>query len=139
MRTSGLAAPAALGLFLSACGFSIPIRPPIEPSRWNVIAINRQPTPASESYQVAFQNGQFSGRLGCNSFGGAYQVRGGVMTVGPVNSTEMACPEPAITHERLGFAALGAPLQMVWSHSGARLTLAGPAGTITLSKIGYRP
>lgn len=131
---SKAAAAAAASLLLSACALSIPIRPPLEPSRWQVIAINGQPTPAADSYVVEFRGGQFGGRLGCNHFGGPYQVRGGVLSVGQVAGTMMACAEPAMSHERMGLAALAQPLQMGWSHSGERLTLSGPAGSITLSK-----
>jgi heat shock protein HslJ len=123
-------------LLLSACAMSIPIRPALEPSRWQVIAINGQPTPASDSYMVEFRGGQIGGRLGCNQFGGPYQVSGGVMTAGPIAATRMACSEPAMSHERLGLAALGHPLQMGWTYSGSRLTLAGAGGSITLSKAG---
>ena len=40
-------------------------------TEWQVVAIDGQATPRAENYRVRFANGQFGGRFGCNSFGGA--------------------------------------------------------------------
>jgi heat shock protein HslJ len=124
---------------LSACVLPIPIPLPVgqslEPSRWQVVAINDQPTPGTDSYRVEFRNGQFGGRLGCNHFGGPYRLRGATLIVGQVASTMMACSEPAMSHERMGLAALAQPLRMGWSEAGTRLTLSGAAGSIALEKM----
>jgi len=126
----------AASLLLPACATPIPLGQPLEPSRWQVIAINGQSVPSSDSYRVEFRGGRFGGRLGCNHFGGPYRLRGGTLMVGQIASTMMACSEPAMSHERLGLAALAQPLQMGWSEGGARLTLSGSAGSISLARIG---
>ena len=42
---------------------------------------------------IKFENGQMSGNVGCNGFGGEYQARGDKITFGPVMSTLMFCEE----------------------------------------------
>jgi len=39
-------------------------------------------------------DGKLSGSAGCNRYQGSYQVDGYTLTIGPVASTKMACPEP---------------------------------------------
>ncbi len=43
--------------------------------------------------------GSVFGDSGCNRFTGTYQVKGDRITIGPLASTEMACPEPQMSAE----------------------------------------
>jgi len=104
-------------------------------TEWQVVAIDGQATPRAENYRVRFANGQFGGRFGCNSFGGAYRVRGGTtLAVGPVAATEMACEGPGMEFERRGFQVLQQPMRLDWTGSN-RLTLVNNAGSIDLTLI----
>jgi heat shock protein HslJ len=40
-------------------------------------------------------DGKLSGSAGCNRYQGSYQMAGDSLTIGPVASTKMACPDPA--------------------------------------------
>ncbi len=40
------------------------------------------------------EDGKLSGSAGCNNYNASYQVDGDSLTIGPVASTKMACPEP---------------------------------------------
>ncbi len=42
---------------------------------------------------IEFKDGQMSGNVGCNGFGGEYTVKGDTIRFGPVMSTMMFCEE----------------------------------------------
>ena len=45
------------------------------------------------------EDGQVEGTGGCNRFSGAYQRRGDTLSLGPLASTRMACPEAVMDQE----------------------------------------
>lgn len=51
------------------------------------------PTPALPGVDTSlkFEDGQLSGNVGCNGFGGEYELRGNTLTFGPIMSTLMFC------------------------------------------------
>lgn len=51
-------------------------------------------------------DGRVSGRSGCNNYFGSYTVDGDALTIGPLGSTMMACPEPLMQQEQAYTAAL---------------------------------
>lgn len=56
---------------------------------------------------VAFRSdGQVVGSGGCNNFFGSFEQRGRFVTLGPLASTKMACPEPIMSSEQNFFALL---------------------------------
>lgn len=44
---------------------------------------------------IEFKDGQLSGNVGCNGFGGEYSIKGGQIEFGPVMSTMMYCENVA--------------------------------------------
>ena len=52
------------------------------------------------------ENGQLSGNVGCNGFGGEYKVDGDVLTVGPNISTKMFCEGPVGEQEATTLSVL---------------------------------
>jgi heat shock protein HslJ len=79
--------------------------------------------------RLTFQDGAISGSGGCNSMGGGYEVVDGVLTTGAMMTTEMACPEPAMSMDTwLGTLLSGAKLTL----DGDTLTLARDGVTLTL-------
>jgi heat shock protein HslJ len=124
-----------LGLALCAACTSIAAdQRTFEGTRWHVMAINSHATPASGDYHIEFKNGTVGGRFGCNSFGGAYTMAQDMLTVRNVNSTMMACPEPAMGFESAGLGILNAPLRIRWSGS-RRLRLGNSVGSIDLERL----
>jgi heat shock protein HslJ len=49
--------------------------------------------------RAEFDNGEVSGTSGCNRFFGPYEVDGNSISIGPLGSTLMACPEPLMEQE----------------------------------------
>jgi len=71
--------------------------------------------------------GNISGSAGCNSYRGTYIVAGTQLSIGPLATTRMACPEPVMQQENEFLAALGATGQ--YSIAGDRLTLRDADGS----------
>lgn len=120
-------------LLASGCTTALPSATRLDGTRWQVEAINRQPVPRTPQYAIEFKAGRIAGRLGCNSFSGDYRQSQGTLTTGPVAATEMACPEPGMTHEGLGFNILQRPMRMNW-RGDAGLTLSNEAGSIEMAR-----
>ncbi|WP_022801692.1 META domain-containing protein [Deinococcus ficus] len=59
-----------------------------------LIRLNGQPAPTlNKPVSMTFENGQIGGTDGCNSYGGQYTLKGGVLQVGQLVSTMMMCPD----------------------------------------------
>ena len=122
---------ALLGLLAAACTSIAADERTFETTDWRVTAINGQPTPPKGDYRLEFKDGRIGGRFGCNAFGGPYSVRQGMMTAGMLESTLMACGDPAGAFESEGFAILRQPMRMSW-RSAQKLNLSNSAGSIEL-------
>ena len=84
-------------------------------------------TPAAAGIQTSLdfgKDGRVSGNMGCNSFGGNYEVRGGNIIFSQIVSTMMACQGPQMDQE-------GAVLKVM--NGTARFQLAGNTLTIYAS------
>ena len=75
---------------------------------------------------VRFESGRLSGFAGCNNFSGSYQLDGDRLTIGPVASTQMACPEPGSSIENAFHAALAGTLR--YAVDGDSLTTTTASG-----------
>jgi heat shock protein HslJ len=83
--------------------------------------------PASE-ITLRFERGQLGISAGCNQMGGAYQVVDGVLQVGAMMTTEMACEEPLMAQDAwIGGFVNGAVLAL----DGDTLTLVADGVTLT--------
>lgn len=93
---------------LAACGIEHPL--PIQ-GQWILISYG------SPSDQIAAvsdvethiefdSEGRMTGNVGCNGFGGAYELDGAVITFGPIESTLMFCEGPVGDQELATFATL---------------------------------
>lgn len=62
---------------------------------WTLVSYGdaSNPTPALPGVDtsIQFEDGQMSGNVGCNGFGGEYELTGNTITFGPVMSTLMFC------------------------------------------------
>ena len=106
----------------------------LERTTWMVVAIDGVATPRTDSYRLEFRDGRVGGKFGCNGFSGPYTLAGNTLAAGNVAATRMACPGPADTFEREGFAVLTQPMHLQWE-SGSRVTLANTAGSIALERL----
>jgi len=105
--------------------------PPLDRTRWKVLAINGRPLPPNGDYSIEFDNGRLSARLGCNSMSGTYTQNGNVLDAGPIASTRMACPD--MEWETQGSAVFTRGMQ-VQMHDPNRITLSSSGGTIELAR-----
>jgi putative lipoprotein len=71
--------------------------------------------------------GRISGNSGCNSFGGAGQLRDGAVKIGMLAGTRMACPPAIMDQERKFLAALGKAVRYEATSNG-RLVLRDSGG-----------
>jgi heat shock protein HslJ len=71
----------------------------LEDSRWTLESVVSGETvstrPGSEKAYVRFRDGKVSGSDGCNEFGGTAKVSGSEVVIGELQSTLVACPDPA--------------------------------------------
>lgn len=64
---------------------------------WKLVSYgdSSAPTPALPGVDtsISFNQGQFGGTVGCNSFGGDYKVNGDQLIMGSITSTMMFCEQ----------------------------------------------
>ena len=115
---------------LSACSAS----PAVDVTgAWALVAYGDKAEPISAKEQVdsyiKFTDGQVTGNVGCNSFGGLYQLKGKTITFESVMSTEMYC-EQTMEQEAAVLAVLrgSATIKM----EGDLLTLTSEAGQVVI-------
>jgi heat shock protein HslJ len=72
---------------------------------WELVSYgdtSNQTTAASIDFNTFIdfgEDGELTGNVGCNSFGGDYEVAGDQITFGSIISTLMACEEPVASQE----------------------------------------
>lgn len=118
------------GLLLSACS-SGKSTPELSGSTWKLSAYGpaSNPIPAVEGIDTSIKfaaDGQVSGNLGCNGFGGDYKQTGTQLTFGPIMSTMMACEEPQMSQETTSLSILTGTVD--FRLDGDKLTIDGAGG-----------
>ncbi len=117
-----LALTGALLAALAGCGGgdSEPAGPPLEGTPWTLQSGVDAPADAVPTLTLG-DDGQASGFAGCNTFSGGYEISGDTFTIGPLASTQMACPEPQMAAETAYFQALDAA--DTWAIESSELVL----------------
>jgi len=59
--------------------------------QWELVSYNQAPAMPGVETSIEFKDGQMSGNVGCNGFGGDYTVNGKKIVFGSVMSTMMFC------------------------------------------------
>lgn len=103
--------------------------PPLDRTRWQVIAINGRPVPPNGEYSMEFDSGRLSTRFGCNAISSTYTQTGPSLDAGALVSTRMACGD--MSWETQGSAVLNQLMQLQ-ALTPHRITLASSAGAIEL-------
>jgi len=122
--------PIIAGLLLSACS-SGTSTPELSDTNWKLEAYGpaNDLIPAADGIETSIKfgaDGQVSGNLGCNGFGGDYKQDGTRLTFGPMMSTLMACPEPQMSQETISFSILNGNVE--FRVDGDKLTIDGAGG-----------
>ena len=74
---------------------------------WRPIYVGAESVPEDAGLIVQFElDGSIKGHGGCNSFFGSLETTEAGMTVGPLGSTRMACPESIMNRESAFLSAL---------------------------------
>ena len=105
---------------------------------WKLVSYGDPAAPAPAlpgvDTSISFEDGQFGGTVGCNTFGGDYQMNGDQMRIGSVFSTMMFCDQTS-TQESAVLAILSDQTMTV-TQSENLLTLSSTDGksVVTLEK-----
>jgi len=70
---------------------------------WELYSIGKYSPVAGGKITIRFEDGQASGSSGCNLYGGAYQVNGNKINFRELESTLMACVDPAMMEQETTF------------------------------------
>lgn len=108
-----------------------PSEPSLHGTLWRVRAASAAggpPQPIHDGVEatVRFEAGRVAGSGGCNRFNAECRVVGERLEIGPIASTMMACPDPAMTVEAAVLAALGAAA--AWAIEDGSLVLRDAGG-----------
>ena len=106
-----------LMLMLTACGGGNSAT--IE-GGWELVSYNQTAAVPDVETSIEFKDGQMSGNVGCNGFGGEYTVNGDQIEFGPVMSTKMFC-EAVADQESSTLAAMQNDATFILN--GDRLTI----------------
>ena len=107
-------------------------------SAWKVITFAGQ-TPLAD-HPITFEfdpEGSIAGDASCNRFGGACQIEGNKIKVGPLRSTRRACEPDIMQQEHKFLSVLGAI--DAWSIESKELVLTGSEGQIRASRQAAAP
>lgn len=113
---------------------------------WTLLELNPdQSALADTPVTISFADGKISGSGGCNNYNGGFTLAGDNpfgMTVGPVVSTKMACPDPILNQETAYFTALEKVSQ--WGYRIGRLVMyydkgQGEFGTLLFAPPAQEP
>jgi len=123
-------------LILSACaagGNSASIT-----GTWRLVSYGdpANPTPAAADIDtsIEFKDGQVTGNVGCNGFGGTYEVDADKITFSDVVSTLMFCEGPAGDHELGTLAVLRDSATYVLDGDALTITSADGSAAIVLAR-----
>ncbi len=84
---------------------------PLEGTPWELTTLNNgenaMVSALPDTYVTAnFNDGEINGSAGCNNYFGSYEATEDTISIGPLASTMMLCPDPINEQERLFLAAL---------------------------------
>ena len=79
-------------------------------------------------------DGKLNGNVGCNGFGGDYEVKGDTITLGPVMSTMMFCEGPVGDQESATLAVLKDSAKFVLDGNTLTITSADGSSVIVLAR-----
>ncbi len=106
--------------------------------QWKLVsygsASSQTPAVADVDTSIEFLDGKLSGNVGCNGFGGDYDVKGDTLTLGPVMSTMMFCEGPVGDQEMGSLAVLKESAKFVLDSDNLTITSADGNSMIVLAR-----
>ena len=124
-----------VGSMLVACASASPLTG----TTWHLTSYGSasNPTPAVPDVETSLtfdDAGKVSGNVGCNSFGGEYEIRGEKITFNTLTSTLMACEEPRMQQETAVFNLLTGTLDFKVSGNALTISSADGSSALVLNK-----
>ena len=119
---------------LEGCGGPSLAPETLADTNWTIVAINGAAV-SGDRYQMQFEANRLSGRAGCNSFSGPYSVGSDGLQAGPLMMTRMACPGPAMTHERAVADILRGRVRLYYPDGETLLMRGAAGGEIRLRRV----
>lgn len=120
------------GVIARGCGGGTVAPGTLANSHWLIQEIDGQSV-FEEGYFLEFGPDRLIGLAGCNRFSGPYRRQSDRLVAGPIAATRMACPDPAMGHERRVLEILSGPV--VIAVSDGHLLLSGGGGTMRLNQV----
>lgn len=102
--------------------------------QWKLVSFNQTPAAPDVETSIEFKDGQMSGNVGCNGFGGEYKVKGDAVEFGPVMSTMMFCEGPVGEQETGTLAVLQGKTSFAINENILTITSADGKSVIVLKK-----
>jgi heat shock protein HslJ len=103
---------------------------------WKLVSYGdaSNPTPALPGVDtsIQFEDGQMSGNVGCNGFGGEYELNGNALTFGTVMSTLMFC-EGGSDQEQSVLSVFADGDKLIVHLEGDLMTIKSPDGTLVVN------
>ena len=101
--------------------------------QWKLVSYNQTAAMPDVEASIEFKDGQMSGNVGCNGFGGEYTVSGDTLEFGPVMSTMMFC-EAVADQESTVLATLQEKTSFVIDGNMMTIISADGSSSIVLEK-----
>ena len=97
-------------------------------------ASTQTPAVTDVDTSIEFLDGKLNGNVGCNGFGGDYEVKGDTLTFGPVMSTMMFCEGPVGDQEMGTIAVFQGSAKFVLDGDTLTITSADGNSVIVLAR-----
>jgi heat shock protein HslJ len=97
-------------------------------------ASNQTPAATDVDTSIEFLDGKLNGNVGCNGFGGDYEIKGDTLSLGPVMSTMMFCEGPVGEQEMGTLAVFQESAKFVLDGNTLTITSADGNSVIVLAR-----
>jgi heat shock protein HslJ len=109
------------------CGGGVVVPKSLEGTRWRFVSIDGARLASERDAGLLFEKGRLSGGVGCNLMGADYSFGNQKLSVGPVMSTKMGCPD-AVNAQEQAFAGVLATLASTEFPGDGSMVLTGSDG-----------
>jgi heat shock protein HslJ len=102
-------------------------------TKWVAESINGKPVIEPGGVTLTVSDERVTGRSGCNTYFGAAEHKNGMLKVGSIGATKMACMRDGLMQQESEYLNTLQASQTYAVQGGDRLTLTGPSGTLIFS------
>lgn len=130
----------ALAASLVAPAAALAADPSPPAGAWEIVSLEGPEGIVPAPGKLLIENGSLSASVGCNQLGAAIsEITPSSITLGPVMSTKMACPEDLVTPENMLIAILSSGRLSFVEDAAGEQGFTGDAGRITVRYMGMVP